>query len=307
MGNELLLSQLAEAKAELVSVQDWLRFTAKVFTEANLFYGHGTDNPWDEALQLIIWQTGVPLGKHEFILDARFTTSEKAHLCQAIAQRVGERLPLPYITGQAYFAELPFEVSRDTLIPRSPFAELIENGFQPWLANPPRALLDLCTGSGCIGIACALLFEEAEVDLSDISPPALAVAERNIEKYQLEERVTAIESDLFENLQGRRYDLIVSNPPYVDLNDLSTMPPEFQHEPALALGSGDDGLDFTRRLLREARNFLTDDGILIVEVGNSWNALEYAFPDIAFTWIEFEAGGHGVFLLTAAELELLSV
>ena len=306
MQNDLLLSRIAEAKAELMTVQDWLRFTAKVFNDADLFYGHGTDNPWDEALQLVVWQAGVPWGKHEHILAARLTTSEKALLCEAIAKRVAERLPLPYITRQAYFMELPFEVSEDTLIPRSPFAELIENGFQPWLATPPRALLDLCTGSGCIGIACAMLFEEAEVDLSDISAPALAVAERNIEKYHLEERVTAVESDLFEGLQGRRYDLIISNPPYVDVNDLASMPAEFQHEPALALGSGDDGLDFTRRLLREARDFLTDDGVLIVEVGNSWNALEYAFPDVAFTWIEFEAGGHGVFLLTAAELELIN-
>jgi ribosomal protein L3 glutamine methyltransferase len=307
MHNDTLLSRLAEAKAELLTVQDWLRFTAKVFAEADLFYGHGTDNPWDEALQLVIWQAGVPLDKYKFILGAQLTQCEKALICDAIAKRVGERIPLPYITGQAYFADLLFEVSQDTLIPRSPMAELIENGFQPWLQRPPRALLDLCTGNGCIGIACAILFEEAEVDISDISVEALAVAERNIERYQLTDRVTAIESDLFENLQGARYDLILCNPPYVDIDDLESMPPEFQHEPILALGSGEDGLDFTRRLLREARDYLTDEGTLIVEVGNSWNALEAAFPDVAFTWIEFERGGHGVFLLTAAELDLLII
>ena len=302
MQPEVLLNRLAEAKAELASLQDWLRFSAKLLDEAKLFYGHGTDNAWDEAVQLVLWQAGVPHHKYEHVLAAKLTSSEQGAICEALAKRIGERLPLPYITGQAYFADLLFEVSRDTLIPRSPFAELVENGFQPWLQAPPRTLLDLCTGSGCIGIACALLFEEAEVDLSDISADALAVAERNIERYGLDERVVAIESDLFENLQGKRYDLIVSNPPYVNEHDLATMPEEFQHEPALALGSGDDGLDFTRRLLREAHNFLTEDGLLIVEVGNSWNALEYAFPDVPFTWIEFERGGHGVFAITAADL-----
>lgn len=302
MQPEVLLNRLAEAKAELSTLQDWLRFSAKLLENAKLFYGHGTDSAWDEAVQLVLWQAGVPASKYEHVLTARLTASEQGAICEALAKRIGERLPLPYITGQAYFADLLFEVSRDTLIPRSPFAELIENGFQPWLHAPPRTLLDLCTGSGCIGIACALLFEEAEVDLSDISPQALVVAERNIERYGLDERVVAIESDLFENLQGKRYDLIVSNPPYVNAHDLATMPAEFQHEPALALGSGDDGLNFTRRLLREAHNYLTEDGLLIVEVGNSWNALEFAFPDVPFTWIEFERGGHGVFAITAAEL-----
>lgn len=303
MHKQTLLLRLAEAKAELTTLQDWLRFSAKLLDEAQLFYGHGTDNAWDEAVQLVLWQAGIPWGKHEPVLGAKLTQSERGALCEALAKRIGERMPLPYITGQAYFAELLFEVSADTLIPRSPFAELIENGFQPWLSLPPMNVLDLCTGSGCIGIACALLFEEAEVDLSDISAPALAIAERNIARYDLQDRVNAIHSDLFAGLQGKRYDLIISNPPYVDETDLSAMPAEFQHEPALALGSGMDGLDFTRRLLQQARDYLTDDGILIVEVGNSWNALESAFPEIPFTWIEFENGGHGVFMLTAADVE----
>lgn len=306
MYKETLLGDLVEARNELKTLADWLRFSAKLFDQADLFYGHGTDNAWDEALQLVLWQAGIPWDKYPAVQNAVLTTREKSQLCEALAKRIGERMPLPYITGRAYFAELLFEVTPDTLIPRSPFAELIENGFQPWLLAPPQTVLDLCTGSGCIGIACALLFEEAEVDLSDISASAIAVAERNIEKYQLGERVMAVQSDLFENLQGRRYDLIVSNPPYVDENDLVDMPAEFQHEPALALGSGCDGLDFTRRLLKEARDYLTDDGLLIVEVGNSWNALEEAFPEVAFTWLEFEKGGHGVFMLTAAELDLIN-
>lgn len=307
MKNEILLTRLAEAKAELLTLGDWLRFTAKIFSEANLFYGHGTDNAWDEALQLIVWQAGIPWDKHTHLLNSRLTNNEKASLCEAIAKRVGERMPLPYITEQAYFAELPFCVTRDTLIPRSPFAELIENGFQPWLMNSPRAILDLCTGSGCIGIACALLFEEAEVDLSDISAAAVEVAERNIAKYQLEERVTPIVSDLFDGVVDTQYDLIICNPPYVDAYDLASMPPEFRHEPVLALESGSDGLDFTRRLLKEARDYLTDEGLILVEVGNSWTALEAAFPEVAFTWIEFEKGGHGVFLLTADQLDAIEV
>ena len=305
MNNETLLQRLAEAKSELITLADWLRFTAKTFEQAELFYGHGTDNAWDEALQLIVWQAGVPWDKHAHMLEAKFLPSEKAALCEAIATRVAERMPLPYITGQAYFAQLPFKVTPDTLVPRSPFAELIESGFEPWLTEAPITMLDLCTGSGCIGIACALLFDEAEVDLSDISSSAIAVANANIKKYQLEERVTAIESDLFAGLQGKRYDLIVSNPPYVDSGDLASMPPEFQHEPALALGSGDDGLDFTRRFLKEARNYLTDNGVVLVEVGNSWNTLEAAFPEVAFTWLEFKQGGHGVFMLAADQLDEL--
>ncbi|WP_053981263.1 50S ribosomal protein L3 N(5)-glutamine methyltransferase [Marinagarivorans algicola] len=305
MQKDTLLSRLAQAKTELFTLQDWLRFSAKLLAEADLFYGHGTDNAWDEAVQLVLWQAGIPWGKHEQVIAAKLIESERSALCEALTKRITERMPLPYITGQAYFAELPFEVSQDTLIPRSPFAELIENGFQPWLTQAPLSVLDLCTGSGCIGIAAALLFEEAEVDLSDISAPALVIAQRNIDRYQLGERVSAIESDLFAGLQGKRYDLIMSNPPYVDEGDLSTMPAEFQHEPALALGSGSDGLDFTRRLLHEARNYLTDEGVLIVEVGNSWNALENAFAEVPFTWIEFEHGGHGVFMLTAADLDMM--
>ncbi len=307
MKSEELTRLLNDAKTDLITLGDWLRFSSKVLDQACLYYGHGTDNAWDEALQLVVWQAGIPWDKHSHMLSAALTTLEKAELCQALHRRIIDRVPLPYITQQAYFSGLLFDVSRDTLIPRSPFSELIENGFQPWLLNPPQKMLDLCTGSGCIGIACAKLFDSAEVDLSDISDKAIAIAQKNISRHQVEERVTAITSDLFDNLQGNRYDLIVSNPPYVDLNDLASMPAEFHHEPALALGSGHDGLDFTRRLLLEARDYLTDEGILIVEVGNSWNALEDAFPEIAFTWLEFEQGGHGIFLLTADQLNTIDI
>jgi len=191
-------------------------------------------------------------------------------------------------------------------VPRSPIGELIQKKFQPWLAQEPARILDLCTGSGCIGIACAYAFPDAEVQLSDISFDALEVAEENIQQHSLEERVFAIQSDLFANLGGQQFDLIVSNPPYVDADDLASMPAEYHAEPEIGLGSGEDGLEFTRRLLREASDYLTDDGVLIVEVGNSWVALEEAYPDLPFTWIEFERGGHGVFMLRKTDLLMLN-
>jgi ribosomal protein L3 glutamine methyltransferase len=299
-----LLQRLSEAKTELRSLADWLRFIAKQFEESDLFYGHGTDNAWDEALALVLWQAGIPWGKETPLMSATLLASEKTALCEAIAKRISHRIPLPYITGQAYFADLRFRVTPEVLIPRSPFAELIQNGFQPWLTQPPRRVLDLCAGSGCIGIATALLFEDSEVDLADISPAALEICAHNIAYYQLQDRVSPVLSDVLSGLTGREYDLIVCNPPYVNAEDLAAMPPEFQHEPALALGSGDDGLDFTRRLLHQVEQHLGESGLLFVEVGNSWPALESAFPELPFTWIELAQGGHGIFVLTAADLKI---
>ncbi|MCP4465779.1 MAG: 50S ribosomal protein L3 N(5)-glutamine methyltransferase [Halieaceae bacterium] len=232
---------------------------------------------------------------------------QDAVLVALIERRCKERLPLPYLTGEAWFAGLSFSVDERVLIPRSPIAELIERGFEPWLANQSVAsILDLCTGGGCIGIACAHYFEEAAIDLADLSDDALAVAADNIARYELQQRVSTIQSDLFSALQGRSYDLIVSNPPYVDTEDLASMPAEYQHEPALALGSGADGLVLPRRILREAPRHLNDGGLLVVEVGNSGIALEQAFPGVAFTWVEFERGGHGVFVFSREELVQLA-
>lgn len=286
---------------ELLTLRDWIRWGASEFNRADLYYGHGTDNAWDEAAQLVLWVVKSPWEKLEHIVDARLTKAERLQIWEAFDQRVTLRLPTPYITGIAFFAGMEFNVSRDTLIPRSPIAELIINEFQPWLPNSPRRILDLCTGSGCIGIACAAVFAEAQVDLSDISAPALQIAQSNIRLHRMSDQVRTVASDLFANIDGQ-YDLIVSNPPYVDAQDMANLPEEYRVEPVLALASGFDGLDFTRRLLREAHQYLSEEGLLIVEVGNSSVALEAAFPEVPFLWIEFAQGGEGVFALTKAQL-----
>lgn len=288
---------------ELFTIRDYLRWATSRFNAAGIYYGHGTDNAWDEAVQLVMPSLHLPWDSPPDLLNARLTLEERRHLVQVVERRIDERIPAPYITGKAWFAGLEFFVDERVLVPRSPLAELLEQEFQPWLAQYPHRILDLCTGSGCIGIACASVFNDAEVVLSDISPEALEVANRNIGFHHLSDQVTAVESDLFEGLKGQVFDLIVSNPPYVNNEDLEAMQDEFQAEPALALGSGDDGLDFTRRLLKEARAHLSDDGVMIVEIGNSWPSLETAFPAVPFTWLEFEHGGHGVFALTAQQLD----
>lgn len=287
---------------DLHTVRDWIRWGATEFVKAELFFGHGTDNPWDEAAQLVLWVIATPWEKLEHIVDARLTRMERQAVLEAFTKRREQRIPAPYITGIAYFAGMAFEVNEDTLIPRSPIAELIAQGFAPWLSKEPESILDLCTGSGCIGLACAAAFPDARVDLSDISVAALAVADRNIVRHGLEQQVRSVQSDLFINLPDR-YSLIVSNPPYVDEIDMANLPREFRVEPVLALASGVDGLDFTRRLLAEAADHLEDEGLLVVEVGNSFIALENAFPSVPFAWLEFEQGGGGVFALTKEQLE----
>lgn len=290
------------ARDELLTIRDFLRWGASEFIAAKLFYGHGTDNPWDEAEQLVLHAINLSPPLSEEWLDARLTLNERKKVVANLARRIQERVPAAYITGKAWFAGLPFVVDERVLVPRSPIGELIQKRFEPWLADEPLQILDLCTGSGCIGIACAYAFPDAYVQLSDISFDALAVAEENIEQHGLGERVFAMQSDLFENLQGQVFDLIVSNPPYVDAEDMASLPEEYHAEPELGLASGDDGLDFTRRLLTEATDYLSEQGVLLVEVGNSWPALEAAYPALPFTWVEFERGGHGVFVLTAADL-----
>jgi ribosomal protein L3 glutamine methyltransferase len=285
-----------------MTLRDYIRWGVSQFNRAGLFFGHGTENAWDEAEYLVLHGVDLLPPLDDIWLDSRLTQIERERVMTLLRRRIDERIPAAYLTGKAWFAGLEFVVDERVLVPRSPIAELIQQGFSPWLFAEPQHILDLCTGSGCIGIACAYAFEAAQVDISDISVDALAVATENIARHHLQDRVSPIASDLFAALSGRRYDLIVSNPPYVDAEDLASMPAEYHAEPALGLGSGLDGLTFTRRLLREAAEHLSNDGVLICEVGNSWVALEEAYPQLPFTWLELERGGHGVFMLTAAQL-----
>ncbi|MFC6673548.1 50S ribosomal protein L3 N(5)-glutamine methyltransferase [Marinobacterium aestuariivivens] len=287
---------------ELFTIRDFVRWSLSQFHRHQVFYGHGTDNAWDEAVQLVLGAVDLPWDTDPTVLDARLTYGERKRVVDFLRQRVEERKPLPYIIGEAWYLDMPFYVSEQVLIPRSPIAELVRNRFEPWLRpGPVERILDLCTGSGCIGIVCAHAFEEAEVDLVDISVEALEVAARNVSRHELEDRVHLIQSDLFSALQGRKYDLIVSNPPYVDQADYAAMPAEYRHEPELALASGEDGLDVTRNILRQACDYLADDGLLVVEVGNSEVHLMNLYPQIPFIWVELEHG-NGVFTLTAEEL-----
>ncbi|MGC8119034.1 50S ribosomal protein L3 N(5)-glutamine methyltransferase [Marinobacter sp. VGCF2001] len=287
---------------DLLTIRDLLRFAVSRFAASPLYFGHGTDNVWDEAVQLVLRSVHLPLENNNLFLDARLTRAERELILGRLERRVSERIPIAYLLGEAWFMGMPFNVDERVLVPRSPIGELLENGLQPWLgAMQVERILDLCTGSGCIGIGAAAVFGEAEVDLSDISADALAVAESNIELHGLKGRVRAIQSDVFDNIEGR-YDVIVSNPPYVDAEDLADMPAEYHHEPELGLAAGNDGLDIAHRILATAADHLTENGLLIVEVGNSWGALDDAYPDLPLTWLEFENGGDGVFLVTAGDL-----
>ncbi|MEO4046546.1 50S ribosomal protein L3 N(5)-glutamine methyltransferase [Pseudomonas sp. CAU 1711] len=289
------------SSSRLRTVRDHIRWAVSRFHEAGLFFGHGTDNAWDDARQLVLGALHLPFEIADAYLDCRLEEDEQRQLLELIRRRVEERVPTAYLIGEAWFCGLPFLVDERVLVPRSPIAELIAQRFAPWLPAAPARILDLCTGSGCIGIACAYAFPEAEVVLGDLSFEALEVANQNIERHELEERVYTVQGDGFAGLPGQRFDLIVSNPPYVDAEDFADMPAEYHHEPELGLACGDDGLDLVRRMLAEAADHLSEKGLLIVEVGNSQVHVEALYPEVDFTWLEFEQGGHGVFLLAAAQ------
>jgi ribosomal protein L3 glutamine methyltransferase len=293
-------------QSKIVSYQtigEALTWAEQAFTEAELYYGHGTDNAWDEAVAILLPTLQLPINAQEEILLQTLTPTQALQLEQLFKRRIAEKIPASYLTQKAWFCGLEFYVDERVIVPRSPIGELIMNQFHPWLPGiEVKAILDLCCGSACMGIACAYAFPEAKVDALDLSTDALAVANINIAKHDLKDRVQAIESDLFSAVSSKKYDLIVSNPPYVDAQDIASMPSEYGHEPDMALASGADGLDATRVILAQAAEHLTEDGILIVEVGNSAEALEKAFPNIGFTWLNFEMGGDGVFLLTRDQL-----
>jgi ribosomal protein L3 glutamine methyltransferase len=292
----------AEALATLETPRDYIRWAVSRFHEAGLYFGHGTDNAWDEARYLVMHCLHMSWSVADQWLDTVLTLSERKAVISVLKLRLIKRLPAPYITGEAWFCGLPFYVNQQVLIPRSPIGEMIEKGFFPWRQTNVNRVLDLCCGSGCIGIAAAYQFPEAQVVLSDLSPDALKVAQINIKAHELEDQVACVQGDLFEGIEGT-FDIILTNPPYVDHEDMASLPPEFQHEPVMALEAGFDGLDLVRNILLSASTYLADRGLLIVEVGNSWEHLEHSFPDVPFTWVEFEKGGHGVFVLLKEELE----
>ena len=296
------MSYRQSAVRDLSSIKDFIRWTFSRFNKADLFYGHGTDNAWDEAVHLVMGALNLPLDFDRDMLDCALTYNEKKHILKLVQTRITKREPLPYLLGEAWFMGLPFNVTKDTLIPRSPIMSLLESEFEPWLKGYPLNILDMCTGSGCLGIAAALVFDDAQVDLSDISESALLVANQNILRHQVEDRVQAIHSDMFNRLTGKQYDLIICNPPYVDAADFQSAPAEFHNEPELALTSGDDGLNFTHDFLAQAAHYLQDDGILVYEVGNTEVALQEAYPNTPFMWVELEQGGNGVFILTKEQL-----
>lgn len=296
-------SHIDEAVRDLRTLRDFIRWGMSRFNEAGLYYGHGTDNAFDEAIYLVQFALHLPLKVDDALLDTRLTQSEREVVAALLARRFTERKPAPYLTNEAWFAGMPFFVDERVLIPRSPIAELIEKHFQPWI-EPERVetILDLCTGSGCIAIACAEAFPHARVDGADISRDALAVAEINVERFEMQEQVELVRSDLYSALQGRRYDIIVSNPPYVDAQDMASLPDEYRHEPELALAAGPTGLDLVLTILHEAADHIKPGGILVVEVGNSQGALEELLPEVPFVWLDFERGGHGIFLLIAEQV-----
>ena len=295
---------LPGAAQNLHTVRDYLRFAVSRFNQAGLFFGHGSSDAYDEAVYLILHTLHLPLDRLDPFLDARLTDSERNEVLDIIRQRVEKRIPAAYLTHQAMLGDFSFYVDERVIVPRSFIAELLLERLSPWIAKHEAitSVLDLCTGSGCLAILAAHAFPDAFVDAVDLSADALAVAGRNVNDYHLQDRVSLVESDLFEKLDGKRYDLIISNPPYVDAESVAALPQEYLHEPEMALGSGHDGLDATRIILEHAAQHLTENGLLIVEIGHNRDVLEAAYPDLPFTWLDVSAGDEFVFMLHRNDL-----
>ncbi|MEO0972657.1 MAG: 50S ribosomal protein L3 N(5)-glutamine methyltransferase [Pseudomonadota bacterium] len=283
---------------------DLLRYAVSRFHAAELHFGHGTDNALDEARLLVAHAIDLPLDTPDLLFQARLLPSERLRVLALIEERIERRCPAPYLTGEAWFAGLPFQVDERVIVPRSPVAELIETGFAPWVEAPEQvsAVLDMCTGSGCIAIACAYAFPNAQVDALDLSEDALEVATANVLAHDLSARVRVLQSNLFAALGDERYQLIVCNPPYVGAEELRELPEEYAAEPSMALAGGEDGLMLVEQILRQAARHLTSDGVLVLELGNSAPTAIDRWPELPFTWLEFERGGHGVCLLREPEL-----
>jgi len=293
-----------QAKIQLHTVRDLLRFAVSRFNEAGLFFGHGSASAYDEAVYLILHSLYLPLDRLEPFLDARLTAAELEQVLSIIERRATERIPAAYLTKEAWLGDFNFYVDERVIVPRSFIAELLREQLVPWVDEPDdiHSALDLCTGSACLAVLLAHAFENAMIDAVDISHEALQVAKKNVSDYDLEHRIDLIQSDLFGGLAGRRYDLIISNPPYVSTASMAALPEEYRHEPRNALASGEDGLEATRAILREAANHLTDQGVLIVEIGHNRDILEQVFPQTPFTWLETSAGDEFVFLLKRDQL-----
>jgi len=288
-----------QAETQLHTFRDLLRFAVSRFNEAGLFFGHGSTNAYDEAAYLILHTLHLPPDQLEAFLDARLTSAEITQVLSILKRRTLEKIPAAYLTHEAWLGDFSFYVDKRVLIPRSFIAELLREQLTPWVADPAaiHSALDLCTGSGCLAILLAHAFEKARIDATDISNEALEVASKNVDDYGLEQRINLLQSDLFSALAGRRYDLIISNPPYVSAEAMAALPEEYRHEPRNALASGEDGLEATQTILQEAANYLTEEGMLIVEIGHNRAALEQIFPQTPFTWLETSAGDGFVFML----------
>ncbi|GAB7129284.1 50S ribosomal protein L3 N(5)-glutamine methyltransferase [Silvimonas sp. JCM 19000] len=289
------------ARTHFTTLRDCLRFAVTRFDDAKLFYGHGTDNAYDEAVYLMLATLGLPRDRLEPFLDATLLPAEIDKVLTVIQRRAEERIPAAYLTKEAFLGEYRFYVDERTIVPRSFIAELLrEDALEPWIEHPElvHRALDLCTGSGCLAILMADYFPDAEIDAVDLSSDALDVAEINVLEYDLGGRIHLIDSDLFTELAGETYDLIISNPPYVDAHSMEELPHEYTHEPEMALGSGEDGLDITRRIIEAGTTMLTSHGVMVVEIGHNRDVLEEAYPELPFVWLDTSSGDGFVFLLT---------
>ena len=289
---------------ELSSIRDWLRYAVSRFEDSDVFFGHGTSNAYDEAVWLIFGFLHLPHDTIENFLDAHLTSKEKKDLSFLIEKRINDKIPTAYLLNEAWLRDYKFYVDERVIVPRSLIAESLSENLYPWIDDPEKiySALDLCTGSGCLGIMMAHSFQNAIIDLVDISEKALQVAEINVNHYGLHDRIELIQSDLFDRLKGKKYDLIISNPPYVNQTSVDSFPMEFLKEPSMALGSGEDGLDHTIKIIHQAKHFLNDDGMLIVEIGHNKEILLKKFPKLQFQWLDVSLGNDFVFMLEKSQL-----